>query len=222
MQLDFWHERWQQSQIGFHRSDTHPWLMAFWPALKLTGRGPVFVPLCGKSRDLLWLRAQGHEVVGVAVSPVAVEAFFDENRLVPTVSESGRFKVYEADGIRIHCGDFFDLSPAELTNVAGCYDRAALVALPPELRERYARHLAHILPAASAMLLIAFEYPQHEMAGPPFNVDASEVGQLFGNAAEVRLLHTIDILAEEPRFQAKGVTFLRELVYAMRFPGDPR
>lgn len=217
MHSEFWHERWQQSQIGFHRSDTHPWLLEFWPTLQLPERSRVFVPLCGKSRDLVWLREQGHEVIGVELSPIAVEAFFEENGLTPVISETGRLKLYESDGIRLYCGDFFDLTSAELTGVAGCYDRAALVALPPELRERYVRHLAHILPASAAMLLIAFEYPEHEMAGPPFNVDGHEVERLFGNAADVRLLREIDILDQEPRFRAKGVTCLRELVYSVLF-----
>lgn len=217
MHPEFWHERWRQSQIGFHLDDTHPWLMQFWPALQLLERSRVFVPLCGKSRDLIWLRSQGHEVVGVELSSIAVEAFFEENRLIPEVSESGRFIVYEVDGIRLYCGDFFDLTPVELANVSGCYDRAALVALPPELRKRYARHLAYILPASAAMLLIAFEYPQPEMAGPPFSVDEHEVEHLFGNVAKIRLLRAIDILDQEPRFKAKGVTRLRELVYSVLF-----
>jgi thiopurine S-methyltransferase len=217
MQPEFWHERWQQNQIGFHRSDIHPWLVKFWPELQLVTPSRVFVPLCGKSRDLLWLRAQGHGVVGVELSPIAVEAFFEENRLVPTISEAGQLKVYEADGIRLYCGDFFDLTPAEMRNVAGCYDRAALVALPPELRERYARHLARILPSSTAMLLIAFEYPQHQLAGPPFSVDGAEVERLFGSFAKVRLLEAIDILDQEPKFRAKGVTRLKELVYSVQF-----
>ena len=37
------------------------------------------MPLCGKSLDLLWLRDQGHLVIGVELSATAFEDFCLEN-----------------------------------------------------------------------------------------------------------------------------------------------
>lgn len=221
MHPDFWHERWNNRQIGFHREDVHPYLIQFWQDLRLEAGSRVFVPLCGKSRDMLWLRAQGHEIVGVEVSPLAVQAFFEEQGLVPSVSMQGRFEVYEAEGVRILCGDFFDVSADDISGVCAVYDRASLVALPPEMRSRYARHLVHLLPRAAMLLLVAFEYPQHEMPGPPFSVGMPEIGHLFGASCEIRLLETFDILDQEPRFRAKGVTRLQEAVYALAVRASP-
>lgn len=216
MNPDFWHERWQNRQIGFHRDEVHPYLTQFWPALSIAPDSRVFVPLCGKSNDLLWLRAQGHEVVGVEVTPIAVREFFEENRLTPSVSTVGPFQLYECDGIRLYCGDFFDLTASHLAGVSAVYDRAALVALPPEMRERYASHLLQLLPSGTKTLLVAFEYPQHEMSGPPFNVDAAEIAALFGGQCEIRQLLEADILQQEPRFRDKGVTRLKETVYRLQ------
>ena len=216
MNPDFWHERWQNRQIGFHRDEVHPYLTQFWPTLGIVRGSRVFVPLCGKSNDLLWLRMQGHEVVGVEVSPIAVREFLEENRLTPSVSIVDTFQLYECDGIRLYCGDFFDLTASHLAGVSAIYDRAALVALPPEMRVGYARHLLQLLPSGAKTLLVAFEYPQHEMPGPPFNVDAAEIAALFGAQCDMALLLEADILAQEPRFRDKGVTRLKEAVYALR------
>lgn len=216
MNPDFWRERWENREIGFHRDAAHPYLTRFWPTLGIAPGSRVFVPLCGKSNDLLWLRAQGHEVVGVEVSPIAVREFFEENRLTPSVSTVDSFQLYECDGIRLYCGDFFALTVPHLDGVSAVYDRAALIALPPEMRERYARHLLQLLPSGAQTLLVAFEYPQHEMSGPPFNVNSAEVSALFGAQCTIELLLEADILAQEPRFRDKGVTRLKEVVYALR------
>lgn len=215
MTPDFWHERWRNRQIGFHRAGVHPYLEQFWPSLELARGSCVFVPLCGKSNDLLWLRAQGHEVVGIEISPIAVREFFEENGLVPSVVDGEHFQIYECDRLRIYCGDFFQLSAHDLAGVAAIYDRAALIALPPPLRERYASHLQRMLPSAET-LLVAFEYPQHQMPGPPFNVDAKEIAALFGAQCEIRQLLEADILEQEPRFRDKGVTRLKEAVYRLQ------
>jgi len=217
MHPDFWHERWQNKQIGFHQSEINLHLQEFWPVLDSADSSRVFVPLCGKSRDMLWLRAQGREVVGIELSPSAVQAFFDENGLPVKISSNGSFSVFESDGIRIYCGDFFDLAPDDLAGVTAVYDRASLIALPPDMRAAYADHMHGLLSPGTKTLLIAFEYPQHEMAGPPFNVHEQEVRALYGNHCRIELLHVADILDQEPRFREKGLTSLQEKIYALTY-----
>lgn len=215
MDPDFWRTRWANNQIGFHQDDINPYLRQFWPTLELEPKAKVFVPLCGKSRDLLWLREQGFDVVGVELSHLAVEAFFKENGLSATVTSSGSLVSHHAEGITLYCGDFFALTPAMVGNVAGVFDRAALIALPPEMRLAYVNHMARLLPASAATLLVTFEYPQHEMAGPPFSVPEEEVRALYGGWCAVELLGDFDILSQEPRFREKGVTVLHEKVYRL-------
>lgn len=221
MQREFWLERWRTGQIGFHQRDVHEGLRAHWAGLRVPEGAPVFVPLCGKSLDMAWLRRQGHPVIGVELSPLAVREFFDENGLAPRVSRQGAFERWEAEGVALLGGDVFDLTQAEVAEVRGVYDRAALVALPPELRVRYVAKLREVLQPSAATLLVTFDYPQDEMAGPPFAVTEDEVRRLYGAWAEVTRLSSRDALPGEPRFQQRGLTRLREHVFAIR-PRDPR
>ncbi|PKO84607.1 MAG: thiopurine S-methyltransferase [Betaproteobacteria bacterium HGW-Betaproteobacteria-11] len=216
MDADFWHQRWAKNEIGFHRSEHHPSLIRFWPTLGVPEGAPVFVPLCGKSRDLLWLRAAGHEVIGVELSPLAVESFFAENGIPARVGRDGAFDVYRGGGFTLYCGDFFALEPALLAGVHGVYDRAALVALPPALRRDYAAHLVRLLPPATQTLLVSFEYPQEEMDGPPFSVGEDEIRTLFAPVAAIEHLATSDILAQEERFRKRGLSRLVEKTFRLR------
>lgn len=215
MKKDFWLERWEREEIGFHQNEINPYLCEYWQELHLACDSMVFVPLCGKSRDMLWLRKQGHQVMGVELSNIAVQAIFKENGYTPHHVTRGKFEHCEADDIRILCGDFFDLSKDDLVKVSAVYDRASLIALPPEMRERYVRHLASILPPATQILLITVDYPQPEMPGPPFSVSSGEVEALYREHAEVRLLAQLDVLAQNPRFQERGLSRLRENIFLL-------
>lgn len=215
MEKDFWLERWEREETGFHQNEINPYLRQHWPELRLARDSEVFVPLCGKSRDMLWLRRQGHSVLGVELSVIAAQAFFKENDCTPHHVVGDKFERYETDGMRILCGDFFDLSKGDLAQVGAVYDRASLVALPPEIRERYARHLASILPPGTQILLVTFDYPQAEMSGPPFAVAVNEVESLYREHAEIRLLAQLDALAQNPRFQERGLSSLQENIFLL-------
>jgi len=219
MEETFWLERWERQEIGFHQRNINAHLLSLWPTLGLAAGDAVFVPLCGKSSDMVWLRAQGHPVLGVELSPLAIEAFFSENGLAPQRRRQGKFEVAEADGIRILRGDFFDLAAADLAEITAVYDRAALIALPPPLRERYAAHIAGILPPGTRMLLVTLEYPQEEMQGPPFSVSPAEVEQLYGPRGDVRLLRRDNVLSENRRFAERGVTSLHECAFLVTLRG---
>ncbi len=215
MKKDFWLERWDRRKIGFHQNEINPYLRQYWQELHLNPGGEVFVPLCGKSTDMTWLRKQGHAVLGVELSDIAVREYFAENGYVPRQAAKEKFNCCEADNIRILCGDFFDLCKDDLAKVSAVYDRASLVALPRDMRERYVNHLVSILPPATKILLITFDYPQAEMFGPPFAVSADEVSALYSKHAEVRLLAGLDVLAQNPRFQERGLSRLQENIYLL-------
>ncbi len=215
MKKEFWLERWERAEIGFHQNEINPYLLRHWKELHPACVGEVFVPLCGKSLDMVWLRQQGCAVLGVELSAIAVQDFFKENGKSATHINNGKFECCEADGIRILCGDFFDLSKQDLAKVSTVYDRASLVALPPEMRERYARHLVDILLSGTQILLITFDYPQAEMDGPPFAVSVNEVEALYGKYAEVRLLAQEDALAQNPRFKQRGMSRMQENIFLL-------
>ena len=214
MKRDFWIERWQQNEIGFHQPEINSHLQAYWGALVLPEGCPVFVPLCGKSRDMLWLRAQGHEVLGVEISPIAVRDFFAENELQPTISQQGPFERWQCDGLTLLCGDLFDLTRSDLAECCALFDRASLIALPPPMREAYVCHVTSLLPAQAKMLLVTLEYPQQEMDGPPFSVHEDEVRRLYEPAFSLKELCSIDIL-QETQFASRGVTQMIEKAYQL-------
>lgn len=215
MDPDFWHQRWGEGRTGFHQDRPTPLLLDHWPALALTPGSQVFVPLAGKSLDLVWLAAQGYRVLGVELSPLAVAQFFAEHGQTPQVRDSRYGRHYRAGDIELICGDVFGLDADVLADCAAVYDRAALIALPLPLRRRYVRELHALLPAGCRGLLITLEYPQHEKQGPPFAVPEAEVRELYGRDWRVEILERRDILAQLPGFAADGVSALETVVYQM-------
>lgn len=215
MKKEFWLERWERAEIGFHQNEINPYLLRYGQALSLANGGEVFVPLCGKSIDMVWLRQQGCTVLGVELSAIAVQDFFTENGHSPTHTNTGKFVCCEAEGIRILCGDFFDLSKEDMAKVSVVYDRASLVALPPDMRECYARQLVDILPSGTKILLVTFDYPQAEMQGPPFAVSVNEVEALYSQYAEIHLVAQEDVLEQNPRFKQRGMTRMQENVFLL-------
>ena len=217
MEADFWHARWQRGEIGFHKQSTNPLLTRWWPSLGLAADEPVWVPLCGKSLDMLWLREQGHPVIGVELARSALDAFAQEQELDLHWSQQDGFACLAGQGFHLLCGDFFALCPAHLHGVRAVYDRAALIALPVDMRERYVAHLRTVLGRDWRMLLVTLDYPQEQRPGPPFSVPDDEVRLLF-TGCRIDVLEDTDVLAEHPVFREQGMTRLRERVYAIQAP----
>lgn len=213
MHATFWQERWARSQIGFHQEKVNGYLRRHWPTLGLPNDAAVLVPLCGKSLDLAWLAEQGHAVIGVELAERAVQDFFAERDVQPHVSQHGAFKVYQAGALRILCGDFFALSHADVADCQAFYDRAALIALPAEMRERYATHLQAILPETCQGLLVTLVYDQQRMDGPPFSVEDAEVEQRFTPGWMLREVERKDVLSGNPRFIENQLEAVEEVVF---------
>lgn len=220
MQHDFWRERWQNKEIGFHQSEVNPYLAHYYGALgpQLSERQKlrVFVPLCGKSQDMIWLAENGYAVVGVEVSEIAVQDFFSENALPLEKREQGAHIHYSSGNIEIWQGDFFTLERAQLGAITDVYDRASLIALPPEMRQDYARKMAALLTPEERILLVTLSYDQQQMNGPPFSVTEDEVSSLYQAQFQIDKLAAKNILEQEPRFQQKGLTALHETAYKLK------
>ena len=192
MEPEFWRERWANGQIGFHEGKPNTHLERHFERLALGPDAHVFVPLCGKTRDIAWLLGQGVRVTGAELSAIAVTQLFEELGVAPTVCEAGAMTRYSAPNIDIFQGDIFDLTREMLGPVAAVYDRAALVALPGPLRARYAAHLTHIS-AAVPQLVISIDYDQSLASGPPFAVGAADTQALYGQSHRVTLLDSIEL-----------------------------
>ncbi|MEN9463824.1 MAG: thiopurine S-methyltransferase [Pseudomonadota bacterium] len=218
MQHAFWHEKWQSNQIGFHLPEVNKLLLKHWPALGVA-TGTVLVPLCGKSLDLIWLRAQGYQVIGVELSEIALDAlaasFTDAGFVVQKepLLESGLTARYRGAGVTLYAGDFFALTAEIIGAVDAIYDRAALVALPADMRQGYSKHLQAISQQAP-MLLLSFDYEQSLMVGPPFAVAAGEIHAHYQPYyAHLDLLEIRDVIEQEPKFKERGLSSLKQLVY---------
>ena len=215
MQPDFWLNRWRAAQIGFHQMAVDRHLKAYWPLLKLPLGSPVFVPLCGKSLDLMWLREGGHSVTGVELSPVALESFVMEHGIPSRRRVLADFDVFEAEGLKLYRGDFFKLTPTQLGNTSAVYDRAALISWTPEARQSYVKQLTSLTNPGTQTLLIAVEYPPEQMQGPPFPLTRDTIQNLYAGHYSIEELARHEILELEPRLKARGLTELREVCYRM-------
>jgi len=210
MDHNFWHQRWQQDKIGFHLEEANPLLVKYGPGLGLSPGDEVFVPLCGKSLDMIWLREQGFSVVGIEVSDLALKSFFESNTIPCRNLQAGEFNIYQANGYMLYSGDFFALNAAVIQSCKLVYDRASLVAFPEDMRTQYVHHLLSIIPTVASIFLITLQYSQEQMAGPPFSVPKSEIESLFGDRYNLEILSEKDVLADHDHFRQQGLTSLLE------------
>ncbi len=187
---EFWHSKWASNQIGFHLNDVNPLLIEHWHRTEPQRHEKVFVPLCGKSEDLVWLAAKHDEVHGVELSTIAVRSFFAEHFYTPLVIQvNAHHELYQFDELSIYTGDYFT-APVESYDIV--YDRAALVALPEDMRQEYVARLKSLLKPGGRILLITLDYEQREMQGPPFSVPESEVERLFPEYEVERIFRDAD------------------------------
>lgn len=218
MDAEFWHQRWQDNDIGFHQPAVSPLLQRHWQALSPDTDAKVWVPLCGKSQDMLWLHQHGHTLVGVELSDTALNDFSHEHSLALTWRPDATPATLHGDGFQLYCADYFSLTASQLEGVTLIYDRAALIALPADMRQQYITHLFNMLPGPWQLLLITMDYPQNERAGPPFAVSDNDVTLLF-SGCQIELLSEQNILPENPGFQQQGLTSLVQRAYRIQRAG---
>ncbi|MGO3301060.1 MAG: thiopurine S-methyltransferase [Pseudoalteromonas sp.] len=191
MDANHWHERWEKNEIGFHEDEVNQYLDRYFTKLNLQQGDTVFVPLCGKTFDIHFLLKSGIKVIGAELSEIAISQLFSELQLSPTITEHGELKCYSANNLIVWVGNIFDVSKELLGPIGAVYDRAALVALPSLMRERYSQHVIHLSQNAPQLLLV-FQYQQREMAGPPFSIETSEIHKHYA------AYYQLNLLCEEP------------------------
>lgn len=221
MHSDFWHDKWERMEIGFHLNEVNKILLKYWPTLNVVPGSTVLVPLCGKTLDLVWLRSQGYGVVGIELSEIALDELAqllrDELNLTlektRTQLNGEDTALYRGDGVLLIAGDFFAVTPELIGPVHAVYDRAALVALPATMRIDYCNQIRRLSDHAP-QLLVTFDYDQNIANGPPFAVLDDEVRTHYAaHYAQLERLDDRELIEQEPKFRAKGLTSFRQLVY---------
>lgn len=210
MEANFWHEKWRKKEIGFHEPSVNPILVRNLDRFQLDEGARLFVPLCGKTKDIAWLLSQGFRVAGAELSEVAIEELFEELGVIPKIERHVNFSHFSVERLDIYVGDIFALNTLVLGAVDAVYDRAAMVALPSAMRTRYAQHLRKIT-RNKPQLLVCFEYEQTRLAGPPFAVSEDEVRAHYGAHYELSILQ-----AKALTGGLKGKVEAVEKVYLLR------
>lgn len=211
MNNDFWISRWTNDQTGWHMNEVHPKLKQYWPRLELDENAVVLVPFCGQSVDLLWLKKRYGTVIGVELVEKPVKTFMQNHFDHYQKREADAFTIYEAENLQLWQGDYFNLNRSQLPAIDGIYDRGSLVALPPGQRKKYARKIRELSALNTHMLLVAFDYKQEEMNGPPFSVPYREVQKHYEADFQIKQLHNESILEEVDGFRQQGLSSYMDL-----------
>ncbi|MEL6572192.1 MAG: thiopurine S-methyltransferase [Pseudomonadota bacterium] len=192
MDASYWHQKWAQGDIGFHQADYNALMVKHFSELRLNVGAHVFVPLCGKTRDIGWLLEQGYRVTGAELSEAAVQELFAGLGMTPQVTQDGALRRYATTDLVVFVGDVFDVTARVLGPVHAVYDRAALVALPDDVRRRYA---AHVISETGRVpqFVLTFTYDQSAMNGPPFSITADMVADLFDRDFALRLIECVTL-----------------------------
>lgn len=212
MQPEFWLARWQHSELGWQQDSVNPLLCQYHSQLQPYSR--IFVPLCGASPDLIWLAERG-AVVGAELSEVACQTLFASMAAQVSPESVNELICWQHGALTVWQGDYFGLTPAQLSGVDAIYDRAALIALPPAMRQAYVKQLKTLCPHAR-LLLLSLEYPQEEKAGPPFSVESEEITQLFAGC-QCRELGRIDIRQQGFGRRKMRASRLEEVVWLIEW-----
>jgi thiopurine S-methyltransferase len=213
MQQGYWADRWRADQIGFHVAEVNRRLLAHAHRLP-PPPAPLLVPLCGKSQDLAWLADRGHPVLGVEFVEQAARAFFAERGVEPQVGRAGPHLSLSTGGVTIVVADFFAVDPALVGRFPAVWDRAALIAVPPEQQRPYLERLRALVADDGRVLLVTYD---HDLpGGPPYPVSGGDVERLSAGLFTPEPLEDEDILAEEPRFRERGATRIHERLYLLR------
>ena len=202
MNPEFWQKRWQEGRIGFNQSAVNPLLIKYFNRLNLTAGSRIFVPLCGKSIDMVWLATQGYDVMGVELVETAVQEFFAEQNIEPTVyqqADNPMMKYYQGQlsgqTITLWVADIFALTAKDIGSINAVYDKAALIALPDDMRVRYSEQGRKLSSDTSKVdganneitpqLLLTLNYDQRKKNGPPFSIDGDQLEQYYGDHYQI-------------------------------------
>lgn len=214
MEISYWQSRWRKGKTGWHMDTVYPPLPTFWDDVNIESGSRILVPLCGKSLDLGWFVDHGHTVTGIDVSAKAIHHIMQQHPESFTKDSSHGFTVYRSESLVLWQGDYSKLPTDEIPTQDLIYDKASIIALPPEKRLDHANKHIELCSTHTQILLQTFEYEQSEMHGPPFAVHEEELKKLFGNRFKLTCIHEQSKMEELQRFKQRGLSsYLTEKVF---------
>lgn len=245
-----WFDRWNSNQLGWHLKSVNPALLKYLPdvlgRLKKDVNISVFVPLCGKTLDMVYLATTlSAKVVGVEGVPKAIDEFIIENPslqiIKPTLGERNeppKFSRYLGTNIELLTGDFFKLLPEDVSSIASTaaqgepqlfdlvWDRGSMVAIEPKLRDTYVKVLSRLVRPGGIILLSAFDRrsgtEEAKKGGPPFSLNETQIRELYEKelwVESVTFLGEKDDMEEEDwkkRWTEAGLTEMLEVYFIIQ------
>ncbi|HEY9031426.1 MAG TPA: thiopurine S-methyltransferase [Kangiella sp.] len=220
MEFEFWDNCWQRESQPFHLAEAHTFLVKYVEQYFSKDK-KIFVPLSGKSVDLVFLSQQGYYPVGIEFNPKAVNRFIQEQQLEFSsqnfpVANGNQLTRHHNDTMEVWLADFFDITENHVENFEQVYDRAAFIALPESMRADYANHLKTLLAEHATILLVTMDYQPDEMSGPPFHITLDEIKQQFPEGG-VEELCRCSLLDSHPRWKELELSRLDEVLYRITF-----
>lgn len=218
MEQGFWHKCWERNALGFHQHSVHLFLTQYFSSMCLSQDKHVFVPLCGKSSDMLYL-GEYLNVTGNELSEIACRDFFQDNGVCFEKSAHRHFTKYSCENISLLQGDFFALQADDIPKVDWIYDRAALVALPEAMQNKYVAHLKSFFNSGTRLFLVTVEFPKDQLSGPPFAITSERVARLF-DGFHIEHLASHDLPDKTFAQRQFDVDYLTEKLYVITLSSD--
>ena len=215
MDKQFWLDKWQKKDTKFDQIQVNPYLIKHERIFESLESKRIFVPLCGKSIDIMWFLKQGAEVIGVELSTIAIESFFAENNVTYEKINKDHFTIYQAKSLKFICGDFFQLDKNDVGDIDWIYDRASLIALDNITRVEYAQKISQLTLNKSKMMLITLSYKTSVPEHPPYSVTDEEVHLLFSKNFQINTLAQNENLDIMPHLIQRGLTDLTDRLYLL-------
>lgn len=219
MEKEYWLNKWLSKDIAFHEQNINPDLITHIHALNLHPGDSILVPLCGKTKDMIWLANEGFNIIGIELSPIACSEFFSEMNISPQMTKQAKFTRYKHNNIELLCGDIFDLTSSDLPTIHAVYDCKALIALPSDMRKRYVDHLVSCLGTKISILLLTRE-TNCNINPPPYSVESDEVNLLYSPYFNIHQAKCASVSDIPERLMRKGYREMRERVYLMSEKSD--
>ena len=166
----------------------------------------ALLPLCGNSPVLSFLREKGFEVVGVEFVEQAIASAFavcfpgEDVDICDAVNGVKRFSV---EGVSLFQQDYFSFESEEPFSLI--YDRAALIAVEPHRRKKYAEVSSRCLRQGGLLYIESMYFPGADLDHAPYSIEPDEVPGLFPDL-EVVSHTTIEVFKNLERIQARGAT----------------
>jgi len=201
--VQLWDMLYQEGKDEWTKEAVDQELLKFRSTLTESKTGlDIFLPMCGKTKVMLSLAEEGHRVVGIEWSKVAVEQFFEENNLEYTTqlcsiggTDIPKYKAKKKEVI-IYCGDFFAFKQHKLGPFDCVFDHGALgcfdFQIEANLRTTYTEIINSFTKPGGRILLSIFDYEHSEHPTIPFAVTEAEVGVLYQKHFNLQLLQELD------------------------------